>query len=186
MRITLIRHGKPLFELKGKARAKEIKDIISKYDMAGIVGEPSEKTKEKVQQYNVAVCSDLFRSIDSAKKLGVNEIYLKDSIFREVDLPHFNNGSLKMSINSWIALYRFMCLFGFSKNGESLSIAKKRAKIAAIKLIEIANNYESVLLVGHGFTNYFIAKELLARKWKGPQHPGRYYWEYGEYVYNAA
>jgi len=183
MRITLIRHGKPMCELKGKARAREIRDIISKYDMAGIAGEPSEEIKAKVQQYNVAVCSDLFRSIDSAKKLGIKEIYLKDPIFREVALPHFDNGSLKMSINSWIAVYRILCLFGFSINGESLSIAKKRAKIAAIKLIEIAHNYENVLLVGHGFTNYFIAKELLARKWQGPKHPGRYYWEYGDYVY---
>lgn len=172
-------------ELNRVARTRDIGNIIGEYDAAGIEGKPTDEIKEKMQQYNVTVCSDLLRSIDSARKLGVKEIYLIDPIFREVALPHFNSGSLKMPMNTWIALYRFLSVVGFSKNGESLLAARKRAKIAANKLIGIAKIYESVVLIGHGFTNYFIAKELLAQKWQGPKRPGQYYWEYGEYVYKT-
>jgi hypothetical protein len=41
------------------------------------------------------------------------------------------------------------------------------------------------MLVGHGFINYFIAKELLSRDWAGPLKPGSNYWQYGEYTYIA-
>jgi hypothetical protein len=82
-------------------------------------------------------------------------------------------------------LLRYMSVFGFSQNGESLSMAKKRAQVAASALIDIAHVHGSVLLVGHGFINYFLAKELLSRNWAGPSKPGGGYWEYGVYQYHA-
>jgi len=183
--ITLIRHGKPKFELEGKARSREVKEIIKSYDLSGISEEPPTVAKEKALTCKVAVCSDLCRSIESAKALGFTDPHKIDRLFREVAMPHFKSGSLKMSVNTWGALLRGMSVFGFSHNGESLSMAKKRAELAASALIEIAHNHESVLLVGHGFINYFIAKELLSRNWVGPSKPGGNYWEYGVYQYNA-
>ena len=184
--IILIRHGKPTFELKGKARSSDIEAIIRKYDHSGISEEPPIAAKEKALTCNIAVCSDFNRSIESAKALGFNDIHKTDPVFREVATPHFKSGSFEMSLGAWGVLLRSMSVFGFSRNGESLSMAKKRAEMAASTLIEIANTYPSVLLVGHGFINYFIAKELLSRKWVGPSKPGGNYWEYGVYQYNAA
>ncbi|WP_455221150.1 histidine phosphatase family protein [Kaarinaea lacus] len=184
MEIVLIRHGKPEYELTGKARAREFHKIVRDYNRSGIVEDPPQKTKLKALESHVAVCSDLTRSIKSAQALGFKEIHLCDPIFREVAIPYFTSGSLTMSVTTWIILLRILSIFGFSKNGESLSMAKQRAKIAASKLIEIAQTHEKVLLVGHGFTNYFIAKELLARNWRGPGKPGGGYWEYGVYACN--
>ena len=185
MEITLIRHGKPKFELKGKARSREISEIIINYDLSGITGEPPTDAKEKALTCSVAVCSDFTRSIESARALGFKDIYLSGPVFREVAIPHFKSGSLSMPVNAWGALLRCMSLFGFSKNGESLSMAKKRAQVAATELIDIAHTHKSALLVGHGVINYFIAKELLSRNWSGPSRPGGSYWEYGVYTYNA-
>jgi hypothetical protein len=71
-----------------------------------------------------------------------------------------------------------MSVVGFSRNGESLSMAKNRAKIATSALIDVAQKYENTLLVEHYFINHFIAKELLARNWVGPSKLGSGYWEY--------
>ncbi len=54
-------------------------------------------------------------------------------------------------------------LFSFSKNGEFFKQAKNRARLAAEKLIALAQTHHDVLLVGHGFINHFIAKELKKR-----------------------
>lgn len=185
MEITLIRHGKPSFELNGRARSREIRDIVANYNLSGITGEPPEKAKTIASSSNVAVCSDLARSIESAKALGFKNIHLSDPLFREVAIPHFNNGSISLPANVWGVLLRCLSVFGFSQNGESLSMAKKRAHVAASALIDIAHTHKSALLVGHGFINYFIAKELLSRNWIGPAKPGSGYWEYGTYVYDA-
>ena len=185
MEITLIRHGKPTFDLKGKARSRDIPEIVRNYDLSGISGVPPIEAKEKALTCNVAVCSDLSRSIESARALGFEEIHLSNSVFREVAIPHFNNGSLSMSLSSWGVFLRCLSVFGFSRNGESLSMAKGRAQKAASVLIEVAEEHGSALLVGHGFINYFIAKELLSRNWVGPSKPGGNYWEYGAYKYNA-
>jgi len=179
--ITLLRHGKPAFELAGKVRSRDIKEIIRNYDLSGISAEPPTVAKEKAVLCNVVVCSDLCRSIESAKALGFIDIHKIDAVFREVSLPHFNSGSVKMSVSTWAVLLRCMSVFGFSQNGESLSMAKKRAKLAASTLIEITHTHESVLLAGHALINYFIAKELLSRNWAGPSKPGSNYWEYGVY-----
>jgi len=184
-KIILIRHGKPSFELKGKAQSKDIKEINRKYDFSGISEESPKISKEMALTCNVVVCSDFNRSIDSAKALGFNEIHLSDPIFRKVAIPYFSGGSFKMPVSAWAIFLWCMSVVGFSRNRESISMAKSRAKIATLVLVGIAQNYENTLLVGHYFINYFIAKELLSRNWVGPSKPDNGCWEYTVYNYNA-
>ncbi|OAI00131.1 histidine phosphatase family protein [Methylomonas methanica] len=184
MEITLIRHGKPTFELKGKAKAREVGEIISRYDLSGIADEPPANAKQRASACHVAVCSDFTRSLESAKALGFRDIVLSNPVFREIAAPHFKTGSLTMSVGAWGVLLRCMSVLGFAQNGESLAMAKRRAQVAASTLIDIAHEHQRVLLVGHGFVNYFIAQELLARNWVGPSKPGGGYWEYGVYQYH--
>jgi broad specificity phosphatase PhoE len=48
---------------------------------------------------------------------------------------------------------------------ESFRKAKKRAKQASELLVKYVEEHQSVVLVGHGFFNRLIAKEL--KKWAG-------------------
>lgn len=185
MEIALIRHGKPAFELKGKAKARDIGETICRYDLSGIADEPPENAKQRASACHVAVCSDFIRSLESAKALRFSDILLSDPVFREIAVPHFKQGTLTMSVNAWGMLLRCMSVLGFARNGESFSMAKQRAQVAASTLIDMAHEHQSVLLVGHGFVNHFIAQELLARNWVGPIKPGGGYWEYGVYRYRA-
>lgn len=100
-------------------------------------------------------------------------------MFGETNIPHFGRGSLSLPVGVWVVLLRVMWLFGFSKNGESFKQAKKRARLAADKLIALAEVHQDVLLVGHGFFNHFIAKELKKRGWQMSSKPSNGYWEYG-------
>jgi len=185
MEITLIRHGEPEYELKGRAKAKEISDVINNYDLSGIKDKPSVTVIESVSNIRAVVCSDLRRSLDSASALGFEVIHDSKPLFREVSTPHFKSGEFSMSIDNWAVFLRVSSLFGFSRNGESLLMARRRAKKAALELVQLAKDEKSVLLVGHGFINYFIAKELLKMNWVGPSKPGGGYWGYGTYKYDA-
>ena len=181
MRITLLRHGKPAFELKGNVRGKDLGMIAKSYDLSGIVDVPPSDTVSAIQGNHIVVCSHLMRSVESAKALGCSEVQVKDPLFCETAIPHFSSGSVPLPVSFWIVALRLLWLFGFSRNGESLNDARRRAKQAAKRLINLAEAHQNVLLVGHGFINRFIANELQKSNWRGPSKPGSGYWGYGIY-----
>lgn len=119
------------------------------------------------------------------KALGFSDIHLQDSLFGETTIPHFSRGSLSLPVSVWVVLLRVLWLFGFSKNGESFTQAKNRTRLAADKLIELAEAHQDVLLVGHGFINHFIEKELKNRGWQVSSKLGNGYWEYGVFKYTV-
>jgi broad specificity phosphatase PhoE len=184
MKITLIRHGKPEYELKGTAKAKEISRVVKSYDLSGIKDKPTHHIIENLSNSTIVVCSDLKRSIESAKALGFSNIHYSESLYREVAIPHFKSGEFSMKLYNWGVFLRLLSIFGFSRNGESLAMARRRASHAASALVDIAKDKKSVLFVGHGFINYFIAKELLKKKWQGPARPSNGYWDYATYRYH--
>jgi broad specificity phosphatase PhoE len=181
MEIMLLRHGKPAFRLSGIVRASELKNVATSYDASGIIDQPPPELIDKMSGYDCVVCSDLQRSLESARALGYRDNLLMAPLFSEAAIPYFNRGFLALPISFWVVLLRLLWLFGFSQNGESFSATKVRAKQAANRLIELAEQHQRVLLVGHGFINHFIAKELKLIGWKGPKSSGRTYWEYSVY-----
>ncbi len=185
MRIVLLRHGKPDVPEHGKLRAHEIPRWIESYNSSGIAldHEPPQEAIKIAKSCNTVVCSDLPRSTDSAQALGVKRIDIVEPVFREMGLPYTTLPSPKLSPNIWAAIFRVLWLFGYSSNGESISEAKDRAGKGAHWLSEMAMDSGSVLLVGHGFVNRFIAKELKSNGWQGPRNPGKQFWEFGVYEY---
>jgi len=181
-----MRHGKPEFELTGSVRACDIGGVVRSYDLSGIVGCPPDEAIELTKKQNIVVCSDLPRSLQSAEFLGGAEVYIASPVFGETNLPYFSTGSIKLPVSVWIAVLRSLWFFGFSKNGESLSATKKRAKLASQKLMQLAEQFEKILLVGHGFINRLIARELLSQNWQGPSLPGHHYWDYAVYRYQVS
>ncbi|MCG7874395.1 MAG: histidine phosphatase family protein [Candidatus Thiodiazotropha lotti] len=181
MRITLLRHGSPDFEWQRSVRGYEFKQLEREYDGATINDSPPAESVQQITHHHCFVCSDLARSLDSAKALGVAQVDFSDRLFRELNLPYFDKTSLRLPLEIWVIVLRSLWYMGFSKNSESYREARSRAKSAAERLIELASKHHAVLLVGHGFLNHYIAKELRALGWNGPSSPGRKYWEFGSY-----
>ena len=180
MEIILLRHGKPTIELQGLIKSSDFKNLTAAYAKSGIKDAPVKDLKDHFNSHYI-VCSDLARSIESAKKLELNEIHLVDQLFKETDIPYFELSFLKLPVTVWLIIFRVLWLFGFKQNGESFKAAKIRAKKAATKLIILAEENHKVLLVGHGLLNRLIAKQLRNNNWTGPTSPGKKHWEFGRY-----
>lgn len=191
MKIVLLRHGKPKIDLhsmlKNRCSSADLENLTNSYNLAGLSDDDkiTNEVKEVAVTCNVVIHSDLPRSIDSAKALGLHDVHhYSDSIFREPPLPFANWKHPRLTLLTWFILFRALWYLGYSNNAESISSARKRAAYGATKLKMLAEKHGSVILVGHGFINLFIAKELLSSGWKGPNIPGKNYWEYGVYSHS--
>jgi len=184
--IVLIRHGKPKINTSGKVSAADFGKWVSDYDMAGIDDEhkPENGTIERAERCAFTVCSNLPRSIESARLLNIGTPGLVSPLFRECEMPYGKWNYPKLSKTSWSVLFRLLQLVGYSSNAESYKALKARSEKCAKQLVELSQVHNNVLFVGHGTINWFIHKHLLGMGWLGPQKSGRKHWEYGEYIYN--
>lgn len=191
MKIILVRHGRPEVDLqamlKNKSTSADLKGLLHSYNLAGL-DKDDKATSEVVDlaaSCNLLVHSDMPRAVESATALGLSDKqHYSDPIFREPGLPFANWRRPKLMLFVWFLFFRLLWIFGYSNNAESITNAKLRAAAGTKKLIEYAQQHHAVMLVGHGFVNRFIAKELLSIGWKGPKNPGNNYWEYGIYEHN--
>jgi len=126
----------------------------------------------------------LSRSIESAKILGINKIHFIEGYLREAELPYFKIPFLTLTPDTWAIIFRILWFCGLKTNSESLIEAKVRASTGASKLKKIAKNNDSVVFIGHGFMNRFIAKELLLSGWHNSIPLGKKHWEFGVYEYS--
>ena len=180
MEIVLLRHGKPRVDLKGYLSIKELKQLVDDYAKSGIQCSPDNKLQNKFSDHFV-ICSDLIRSAESAKELGLNNIHLFDALFKEAGLPHFENNFIILPVVGWVILLRVLWLLGFKKNGESFLQAKERSKRAAEKLVELAELNEKIIVIGHGLMNRLIGKQLQKSGWHVSKRVGKGYWEHTSY-----
>lgn len=190
MEISLIRHGKSTHVENSRITYKEFGNWIEKYDSCGVFEEntyPS-TTLEKIASANIVVTSDLKRSIDSSRLLTKNENIkvISDALFREVELPvPFGLRGVKLSSNSWAVILRLLWFSGYSRQCESLIRAKQRAKRASEQLVKYAEEYKTVVLVGHGFFNRLIAEELQRMGWEGKRKASAKHWNCTTYSFSS-
>lgn len=135
-----------------------------------------------LKDIGMALCSDLPRSRQSAQALGFGENPVADALFGEAQLPHFRHGRIRLPAAVWLTVLRLLWLAGFSRNGESYAAAKRRARSAAQRLIDLVYVHGSVALVGHGVMNHLIGRELRAQGWRCCLRPGKDYWAYAVYA----
>lgn len=180
MKIILVRHGKPLFDERKWLKGSEFSLWVEKYNLSGV----QEEDSYPIHRNSLVVTSDLKRSIDSARLLRPNVKVISDPLFREVELPVMNSG-LKLSPRVWTVFLRLLWLSGYSKGCESYRDARRRSVAASDKLVEWARTHDSIMLVGHGFFNTLIAKELLKHGWKGKKRAGAKHWSSTTYTFGG-
>jgi broad specificity phosphatase PhoE len=116
--------------------------------------------------------------------LDGNSPDLIDALFCEAELPVVNIPYMRCTPQLWSIIFRLFWLVGVSKNAESVGLFKQRVSLASAKLEQLVQEHETVLLVGHGVLNRFLAKQLLATGWvvtsASNTNPyfGYRYWEY--------
>ncbi|HEY9577877.1 MAG TPA: histidine phosphatase family protein [Pseudobacillus sp.] len=186
MEITLMRHGKSNHTNKSAVSCSEFVKWVDDYDATGIIQEIAlpEQTKEKAKEAKLIVTSTLSRSIQSADRLGIKSFIISDSLFREAEMPVLVSPllNIKAPPSLWAVYHRCLWLMGYKGKKESMKGAKERAVKASNRLIELAVEYDHVLLAGHGVFNQFIAWELLKAGWRGNKKTGRHHWSCTSYT----
>jgi len=166
MTITLVRHAKVLATEDTRLYASEMPQWVEHYNTA-----PIEETlpqggavMQHINSTNIVVASSLSRTHDSLALLGV-EPSVRDSVFDEAEVPEGKIPYIKLYPRQWLVVLRLMMLVGIGKGSSSLKASKNRAVQAANDLIVLAQNKESVALMGHGGMNWLIAKALEKEGW---------------------
>ncbi|WP_066307007.1 histidine phosphatase family protein [Bacillus sp. FJAT-29814] len=179
MEITLIRHGQSLWTENKSMTSHEFKKWVEQYDSKGVSEETSypQETLEKIKAAAIVITSDLKRSLESAEYLKPNVTVISNSLFRETEMPFAQIGGLRLHASMWAVILRCLWFMGYSNGCESVKEAKRRAEAAAKFLVERAEEHQSVVLVGHGFFNRMIARELKKYGWIGNRKMSAKHWD---------
>jgi hypothetical protein len=102
--------------------------------------------------------SNLRRAKESAAWLAASKDVWVDPELREAALPDSLALSIPLSPRMWVALAR---------------VADRLGALAAV--------YGSVITIGHGMFNRFVARQLRRRGWRGPKVLPRAYWAAAEF-----
>jgi broad specificity phosphatase PhoE len=182
--ITIMRHGRPEIDLEELKQLKiapnRLGEIVCAYESVGLrsSSRPPDDSIKTAKRCNLSISSDLPRALASIKSLGLESKNLPDACFRESPIPYPKWKRPSLSFLYWAIALRVAWLLGFSKNGESIQAAKKRAQIGALKLHNFAHAHQSVLLLGHGIMNRLVTKELKKSGWQEKVNTGEQYWSY--------
>ena len=183
-RIVLARHGPVSASLRTRIAGRQFAEFVNELQASGIVSTatPSPESSSLAQASAILVTSDLLRSVQSAQLLAPNKPTLSDSVFREAQVPTTFRSSVLLRRSTWIVMARVLWLCRSWPGVESRFAARERASDAARRLEQLADQQGSVFLVGHGYFNLLIARELRGRGWDGPRHPATRNWGTSTYL----
>ncbi len=175
--IILLRHGEPALDKKGWRKRKEAMKFIRAYDSVGIFKPVHVPLSLQEGEVEVIFTSTLNRSISTATYVfGRPEDQQPDFIYREFERKIFSFPNIKLPLKWWLTGSRMFWFMGFNKRDiESFREAKKRARIAAVKLEENATKNGKTLLVSHGLLNHYLVKYLKKNGWTEVFDGGRGY-----------
>lgn len=183
LQIVLLRHGMPRIDKDRRLSAAEFGRWVAAYDLAGIDPScaPPLAAIEQARSCGHIVCSDLPRSLESAAAMGIADIHRGEPLFREMGMPHARLSFPRLPVSAWSMLFRLLWAAGYAGKAESFAAARARARAGAERLVHLAAEHGTVLLVGHGSLLWFIARHLRKQGWSGPQAAPRKYWEFAVY-----
>ena len=128
------------------------------------------------------VTSDARRARESAALIAGGRQVHVDPDLREAALPESLPFPLPLRPATWAGLARIAWLLDWCESAEDVAAARARAARTASRLGELSRMYGTVVVVGHGFFNMLIARELRRTGWDGLRRPPRRYWSMVAYT----
>jgi broad specificity phosphatase PhoE len=177
--IVLARHGRP--ELPVEARrpiaGRDIGRWYRGYDESGIVdAEPPARLRAAARAAGCVVASDTRRAIESAARLQPVATVRIEASLREVGFPESLDSSMRLSPNVWVLLARASQMLDRHDDEGGRAAVRARAAGIAGRLVQLADEHQRVVAIGHGWFNRFIARELRRQGWRGPRFVPSGYW----------
>ena len=164
MEIILIRHGKPASANNPKVHAAQYTKWIRRYNVSNVSIDSRPKVINDRYKSFYSLSSDLNRAIHSANIYSGKHPEEVDKLYREMEIPRYKF-PWQLKTWHWVVVSRILWMLGYKGSFETFKQAKHRADLAAIKLIEIAEKQEQLVLFGHGYMNRYIRKSLINQGW---------------------
>jgi broad specificity phosphatase PhoE len=182
--IILVRHGRPAAANATPISGREVGQWVIHYNGLGIDRgcPPPLALSRLVASAGCVMASDLRRARESAEWLCSQTPLRIDSELREAVLPDALPSSLRMHPGVWVVLARIGWWLDWCASEESVDATRQRAGRTADRLCALAREHESIVVVGHGMFNRFVARELVARRWRGPAIMPGAYWSAAPFV----
>jgi len=183
MRIVLVRHGKPHAVSEASIAGRGIGQWVRGYNDAGISRDlaPPAAVCDMASSAGCVLVSSLRRAIESAAWLAASKDVRVDPELREAALPESIATSLRLSPGAWVVFARVAWWLNWCDSVESIAMARQRAGRVADRLGALAAEHGSVMAIGHGMFNRFVASQLRRRGWRGPKILPRVYWAAAEF-----
>src|SRR5687767_1241513 len=185
MRIVLVRHGRPEIPaaaerpIAGRAGA----EWCRLYEAVGLVAAlPPEPVMAAAADAGCVVASDVRRALESAALLAGGRRVQVEPVLREAGLPESLPIPFPLPPGAWVVLARIAWVLDWCTSTETVVDARDRAVRAAGRLSELARTHQTAIVIGHGFFNMLIARELRRAGWNGPRRPPSGYWSMAQYV----
>lgn len=180
--IALARHGRPKLKQWSWVTPRQLASWIRAYDEGGVfVEEVTQQTGARAALSGWIISSPLPRCAQSVQALAPLRKIELEEVFCEAGLPYALWGFPWLPVAVWVLLFRAAWFLGYSAHSESRLVARGRARTAANKLINLAQEHQSVFVMGHGIMGALVANELVEKGWVGPKRPAHGYWQFSVY-----
>lgn len=176
-RIYLLRHAEVAIEKPGWGKAEKVREYKKQYKAAPVKQEIPGKLHaiaDSLSAISKIYTSNLPRSQQTARLLfGDSAPFVTDSRLNEIEYPVLNNKLIKLPVKFWLSLSRGLWMLNLNKKEfNSLKEEKDRIRELAIELTAISEKEENVFIVGHGFLNRLLLKELKNTGWEVERFEG--------------
>jgi len=182
--IVLVRHGRPDLKNVSPIAGTELAAFVRRYNESGINRDqaPPDALRQMASASGCILSSDLPRSSESAAWLS--DLAQIEPDLHEAGLPDRIRNPIRLHPAVCVAMARAMWWLNCADSHETILAARERASRVADRLIVLAKEQKSVMVVGHGMFNRLVAKCLRERGWTGPRFLPRGYWSTARFVEN--
>jgi broad specificity phosphatase PhoE len=179
--VYLARHGPSALAPRGWLSAVQFRQYLHAYDSVGLAeaaGVP-DRLIEVAARSDLIIHSPLLRAAQTVDLIetagGSSHPRRAWAELVEAAQPAPGVSGLRLPLDGWDVLTRILWLLGWSGTAEPRRGAVTRARTVAERLAALPVPREreesAVLVVGHGFQNILIARELRRDGWQGPRWP---------------
>lgn len=168
MEIMLIRHGKSERSDLPNLTTNDYKNWKEEYDRLGVIESKSKiffEASTHIKRADYVFTSSLYRSQHSLTLLQPDIRATYNDIFNEVNFRTPSLNRIRLNTRLWTFVTGASWYYGLIKEHETIVQVKERALVAS-DILTRASEKGIVALVGHGFFNMYIFKELKRRGWK--------------------
>lgn len=164
--IVLIRHARPDIKRSERVGFDEAECYLNNYRKSGIVAfEHPPVCSDNLPAMNI-YCSTLERARQTAQHMfpGPEFTIVEEEGLRELDRENIRL-PFTVSHRLHTSLSRLAWLLGMQQSEETFSGAMKRINRMARKFDALSEGESLIIIVAHGFQNYFLARRLRKLGW---------------------